>query len=72
MTKAPKIAKAEGLDIVGEMFGLKRVSRDGHEDLLELYIEDDGSWYFKMSFSVFWMADLLSVLSEAETRDNDE
>jgi hypothetical protein len=61
--EASKTAKVDEFDVVGEVFALKYVKREEYGDLVELYVEDDGAWYFKMNFSSWWVSDLIAVLS---------
>lgn len=32
--------------------------------MVSIWVEDDGTWFKKLSFASYWMPDLLNVLSE--------
>ena len=46
----------------GQMFGFTFQEREMHEPLVHMYIEDDGLWHYKCSFSCAWLSDLLNTV----------
>ena len=54
------ILKAEDLDVVGRLFGL-RFAPGCSNRCVELYIEDDENWFYKCTFDSSWLIDLANV-----------
>lgn len=54
----------EDMNVIGDLFGL----RFAEEDMIELYIEDDGWFHYKASFNKGWLKDLCGVAVEAIQR----
>lgn len=53
----------EDMDVTGNLFGIRFT--EGEHKQAELYIEDDGWYHFKASFSVLWLPDLHKVAASA-------
>ena len=49
------------LDWHGEMFGYRFHERENTK-LVTIYIEDDGAWYEKMTFSEYWLDDFFNMM----------
>jgi len=65
------VLKASDLDIVGKLFGLRFV--DGCSNgCVELYIEDDENWHYKMRFDRSWLADLAKLAGIYSTQPDRE
>ena len=54
----------EDMNVIGDLFGLRFVA----ENMVELYIEDDGWFHYKASFNKSWLADLRGIVVEALQR----
>jgi hypothetical protein len=54
----------DDMNVIGDLFGL----RFADENMVELYIEDDGWFHFKLSFHRTWLKDLREVTHEALCR----
>ena len=67
MEKSAPILRSEDLDVVGDLFGIRFIGPKGNETV-ELYIEDDESYYLRTKFNVLWLPDLESVVSRARLR----
>lgn len=52
-------------DIHGECLGINVVKREGISDLIEIYVEDDGTWYHKMSMSSAYLPELERLLKSS-------
>jgi len=64
-----EVLKADELDIVSHLFGIRIIKRPPHQDdVIELYVEDDESYHYKMSFSAYWLSDLIKCAELAEQR----
>jgi hypothetical protein len=66
----------EHVHIYNGTHGLRWKNRgDGHP-LVEIYVEDDGSFFHRMSFSAYWLPHLIRLLqlarSELEYNPDDE
>ncbi len=55
------IGKASDMDAISTLFALRFVG-----DIVELYIEDDESWFYKCSFHKYWVEDLLQCVTKAD------
>jgi hypothetical protein len=66
----PEIKRAADMDIIGQLFGVRFVHRDGLRDLVELYIEDDEAYHLKASFDALWLNDLRHISTDAWKRFN--
>lgn len=58
-----------GPKIKGELFGvdfIKRRHNDNHV-LIELFLEDDEHWHKKISFSSYWIGDMIATLNKAKS-----
>lgn len=61
-------AETSEIDVSGSLFGLRIVKRgEGVSDAIEMFVEDDGVWHYKQSFSAFWLDDLIQVCEMAKT-----
>lgn len=56
-----KVREGEDMDVRGELFGL----RFADENQVELFVEDDGLYHLKASFSRSWLEDLSIVTNIA-------
>ncbi len=56
MTK--EALKYEDMDVVGALFGMRKVPGGAPDGLIELYIEDDENYLYQCSFNHLWLADL--------------
>ena len=54
------------MDVIGQCFGLRFVTGGAPEGIVELYIEDDENFFFKVSFNHFWFDDLMQVLQKGK------
>lgn len=59
--------KESDMDVVGNLFGMRFIKRDGLRDLVELYIEDDENYHLKASFDRTWLNDLQYVTEKAKS-----
>lgn len=59
--------RAEELDYAGKIFGFKIVKRDGHGDLVKVYLEDDEWWTEKFSIDAYWLGDLKVMADTASS-----
>lgn len=50
----------------GKLFAMRRVSRKEYADLIELYIEDDGNYFFVTTFDSAWLNDLATVTDKVK------
>jgi hypothetical protein len=46
----------------GEMFLIADMPELPGQDMISLFIEDDGHWHLMHSFSAFWLSDLATVV----------
>ncbi len=58
-----QVMKAQDMDVLGNLFGLRYVSGGGPPGIIELYIEDDENFHFKCSFNHVWLADLAACVA---------
>jgi hypothetical protein len=58
--------KRSDMTVVGELFALRFTEGHGPTKGVELYVEDDGNYFFKVSFSRAWLADLEGVAQAAQ------
>lgn len=58
--------RADELDVVGSLFGVRHIPGGLPQGLVELYIEDDENYHHKMTFNRTWLSDLISVAKEAQ------
>ena len=60
MTNTHPVLKAKDMDVVRKCFALKFVP-GGSNGLVELYVEDDENYHYKLSFDRFWLPDLIAT-----------
>lgn len=61
------------MDVVGDLFGMVITKREkGQSDLIDLYIEDDETYFHKQTFAAFWLDDLIAVVTEAKEKADTE
>lgn len=58
----PRALKAKDMNVLGDLFALRFVTNDQ----VELYVEDDGNYFFKMRFNEHWLSDLGRIVSVAD------
>lgn len=71
MLEPPEPIRADELDIIGEIFGI-RFTDGCSTGCVELYGEDDGFWHLQMTFDRLWLADLGRVVSLAHSQTSKE
>lgn len=77
---SPEPAKAEDMSIIRSIFGFRVVKRTQERDgttspLIQIFVEDDGWYHFKMAFDVIYLKELnwgsrdvsYEILKELET-----
>ena len=62
--------KREELDVARQLFGAKIRNTDDNYGLpiVELYMEDDEWWSEKISFSAYWIPDLIATLKAIQDK----
>ena len=58
------MCKAEELDVAGAQFGMRLVPGGAPEGLIELFSEDDETYFMKQRFNHVWLSDLIRVASD--------
>ena len=53
--------KADELDVAGDMFGMRLVDVCAPNGLVEIYIEDDETYFRKVTVNRVWLDDLIRV-----------
>jgi hypothetical protein len=56
------------IEIKGGCFGVRidKPLAGGEYEAITLMVEDDENWFDKVSFSGFWLEDIIAVLQEAK------
>lgn len=62
--------RADDMDVVGSLFGLRFVEGGLPNGLVELYVEDDEYYHYKTQFNHFWLNDLAMVVEIAKEHFN--
>lgn len=63
----------EDMDVVGDLFGMVIIKREkGQSDIIDLYIEDDETYFYKQTFAAFWLDDLIAVATKAKEKADTE
>jgi hypothetical protein len=59
MADTHQVLTAQDMDGHTKLFGYRVVPREGNvSPLVEIYIEDDENYFFKMAFDAYWVHDL--------------
>ena len=57
---------ADKLDVVGEIVGFKFYPGGSPTGLVDIYIEDDELWHYKLTINQVWLEDLVNTAIKAE------
>jgi hypothetical protein len=68
MTDHDGVVSADELDVATEMFGFKVVPGGLPKGIIEMYDEDDETYFRKLRFNIFWLSDLKRAIAELETK----
>ncbi len=64
---------AEDMSVAGELFGMRYVDGGAPNGCIEIYIEDDETFYRKITVNHVWLDDLISIATQMKKKvDNGE